>query len=167
MKKDKMKWDNRYYTPDIHDFKVGFIYQYKQLDEIQWNVDSVKLEDYDIVNGDCKIAEIVRNLTDESKKVLYRVKMLDVSDVMSFGFTKTTPIFVNNKNYNMFTLRGNYNLILYNDGKQSSVTISDNHDNVLFDGIVMNLNELEDILDRVEIYSSGKLQKRLNNISYE
>ena len=58
-------------------------------------------------------------------------------------------------------------MILYNDGKQSSVTISDNHDNVLFDGIVMNLNELDDVLDRLEIYSSGKLQKRLNNISYE
>jgi hypothetical protein len=56
---------------------------------------------------------------------------------------------------------------LYNDGRQSSVNISDNHDNILFDGIIMNINDLEEILDRLEIISTGNYQKRLLNIEYE
>ena len=167
MGKKQMEWTNRYYVPQVNEFKLGFIYQYKQLDELQWNVDLIKEEDYSIVNGDCKIAEIIRDLRSDNKKVLYRIKMLSVDDVLSFGFNKTTPIFVHNKNYNMFTLRGKYNLVLYNDGRQSSVNISDNHDNILFDGIIMNINDLEEILDRLEIISTGNYQKRLLNIEYE
>jgi hypothetical protein len=167
MAKKKMEWTNRFYVPTINEFKIGFIYQYKQLDEVQWNIDVVKGEDYDIVNGDCKIAEIFRDLHSENKKILFRVKMLNADDVLSFGFSKTTPIFVHNKNYNMFTLRGKYNLVLYNDGRQSSVNISDNHDNILYDGIIMNINELEELLDKLEIISTGTYEKKFMNIEYE
>lgn len=167
MAKKQPEWTNRYYTPDITEFKIGFVYQYKQLDEVQWNVGVVKVEDFEIVNGDCRIAEIFRELRSENKKNLFRIKMLDVVDVLMHGFTKTTPMFVHNKNYNMFTLRGKYNLVLYNDGKQSSLNISDNHDNILFDGIVININELEDILDKLDIVSTGNYQKRINTIIYE
>ena len=162
-----MEWSKRFYTPDVSEFKVGFRYQYKQLDEVQWTFDVIKEEDYEIVNGDCRIAEIFRDLKSENKKVLYRIKMLDSDDVMMYGFSKTTPIFVHNKNYNMFTLRGKYNLVLYNDGRQSTVNISDNHDNILFDGIIMNVNDLEEILDRLDIISSGSYNRKLTMLNYE
>jgi hypothetical protein len=166
MKKKQPEWSNRFYVPDLCEFKIGFRYQYKQLDEMQWTFDIIKEEDYDIVNGDCRIAEIFRDLKSESKKILYRVKMLDSDDILLHGFSKTTPMFVHNKNYNMFTLRGKYNLILYNDGRQSNVNISDNYDNILFDGIVMNTNDLEEILERLDIFN-GDYSKRLNRIDYE
>lgn len=71
-----MKTDNKYYTPEIEEFHVGFEFEYQDIDTAAWTTDIFKIDwesaDMDIHNW-----------------VMYfdvRVKYLDREDIESLGF---------------------------------------------------------------------------------
>lgn len=165
----KLKKVNRYYTPVYYEFIPGFRYQHKQKDEVNWNIHIVTDEDFKVENCQSNLQWIMHNLSIpyDEKKDFYRVKLLDISDVEEYGFTKTTPVYLNNQGYDSFTLKGNYTMTLYATSGKSSVTISDKYGNSLFEGTVMNYNELGNILERLDIMHSLRFTKQLSDINYE
>lgn len=76
--------ENKYYTPEIEEFHIGFEYQYLS-DEWTNFIMTVKIhpafENYDI-----------------SSKY-FRVKYLDKEDIESLDFTEKNDVFVSNKTY--------------------------------------------------------------------
>lgn len=65
--------DNKYYTPEIEEFHVGFEYEIKECDDCDWVTESL---------ASLKCLELFAK--DNTSK--YRVKCFDREDAESFGF---------------------------------------------------------------------------------
>lgn len=128
---------NKYYTPKLKEFRIGFEYQgYDMLDNGKWGwVDH-------IFEGE----EIRTYFTEELKKGEVRVKYLDKEDIESLGFTvaKNDPYWYDYKNSRFY---------LYKDNPISKYwTISDEESQFGFTGSIKNISELKVLLKQLNIH---------------
>jgi hypothetical protein len=153
--------NEKYYTPDISEFHVGF--------ECEIRMDEFKHNNWKTIKVDHKI-----DLEKNTISMLYvldclswdyktfrneniRVKYLDSSDIESLGFELTGSCFTeaNAKIAELFSL---YNPVVKKEYRitynymTKIATIDDSIDgNVLFKGTIENISELKKILTQVKV----------------
>lgn len=128
---------NKYYTPAIEEFCIGFEFEY------YWNEkwERTKLEINDCIYGEYdnhySFGQIVQN------KIKTRVKYFDKEDIESLGFKYTTFRKMNVWTYSDFNLYFNERdeLVIWN--KNGSI--------IIFKGTVKNKSEFKIILRQVGI----------------
>jgi len=74
---------DKYYTPDLNEFYIGFEYEYQSFS----NWAKHKLEDFWLCDNDGCIEDYVPT---QSSLSLFRVKLLDKEDIESLGFKLLT-----------------------------------------------------------------------------
>jgi hypothetical protein len=161
---------SKYYKPSFYEFKPGFRYQHKLPSETEWNDAVMTVDDFMLEGCYSIFTEITNELlkfNKEDMKVHYRVKLLDDDDILELGFKKTTPVYINNREFNTYVNAQQYEISHYNRSRDSTVTIADKHSNILFSGIIMNYSELLEILERLEIESAHVYKKKLTDLEYE
>ena len=140
---------NKYYTPDITEFKVGF--EYEIYEDFDYYPEKVWHKQVYGKNG--RISENM-DYVDESNITKFRVKYLDKEDILDLGFIKKgrneyvleNPK-INNPNcyrthlYLSFYPLDDCNIIIDDDGGYESDTY--------FSGRIKNKSELKDILDKI------------------
>jgi hypothetical protein len=140
--------ENKYYTPDIAEFHVGFEYE-ERVGKGLWERTSI--------TQSCDLEFVEDNLEhDDGDKI--RVKYLDEQDILSLGYKrpmKEQGHWVMYINHNTIPIDGRlpclmfyyeiHNIIIerYHKGITESFTI--------FDGTVKNKSELKIILKQLEI----------------
>lgn len=134
---------NKYYTPTIEEFHVGFEYEEKFQTKNEWR--KTILEDVD----DFKRMEV--NVNDNDR----RVKYLDREDIESLGFEVTNDVNGGlHPSYDRFFKEGksmDY-IALYNYADQWLTIHSDGEPNdIRFYGIIKNKSELKRILKQIGI----------------
>ena len=159
----------KYYTPAFYEFTPNLRYQYRLAEQENWEDAVFTRDDFKVDNCFSKMHEIMNELEKvyDDRKIHYRIKLLDHDDIIEAGFTKTTPIYIHNAEYNTYINKEQYELTHYSDGKQSTILVSDKHSNVLFNGIVMNFQELQEILERIEVDEPTSFKFKLRTLQYE
>lgn len=125
---------NKYYTPEIEEFHVGFKYESKNVDTKNWDKELVgDVEDLSECHHGLSIEGL---LTAE----YIRVKYLDKEDIESLGFIKWAD-------------RENYDLGEYQLHKNNNLNISiyDGVANLIFIGDIKNKSELKKLLKQLNI----------------
>ena len=131
--------ENKYYTPEIEEFHVGFEYEVNEatrVDEEQWMKDIFDLEyfimcDYDLIPESTLQAKIGNKLI--------RVKYLDEADFISLGFAPAPR----GHRYDRKDLQ-----IYHTDTDPTYVEIYSNH-GADFNGDVKNKSELRRLLKQL------------------
>ena len=129
---------NKYYVPDITEFRVGFGYEHLHSINKEWINETVTpnnrlncFEDYLSTNQ-------------------IRVKYLDKSDIESFGFefnkTFQNFIIVTDSNDTIFlNMYSDYNVLI---GKDYGMGCKES---ILFKGIIKNKSELQQVLKMIRV----------------
>jgi hypothetical protein len=128
--------NNKYYTPTINEFRVGFEYE---------------AEDFGIWSKEVYQGEELRTyMTDEIERKEIRVKYLDVDDIESFGFEHVGE--------HVFKIRevGKtivYTLVLYSNDLLNLVCEDphNKHNELKFFGRIKNKSALEVLLKQLNI----------------
>jgi hypothetical protein len=131
--------DDKYYTPSLEEFHVGFEYQYKTCNEINNNLDWKK-RTMDFMDM-CDIGLEINN--DPKIAWQYRVKYLDKEDIESLGF----------KFSELFGYVGYSHCILpsYTLSHFYEIVMHDDPTNVKFFGEIKNKSELKVLLKQLQI----------------
>ena len=134
--------ENKYYTPSIEEFRVGFEYEYKDLahnlKDFEWFKDSIKYDGYDYI-----IPSYIQKWINEGN---VRVKYLDKEDIESLGWkweileTKTCIKMYIFKQYHL-------NIDMY----KSKLAIYTNDTIKLFEGTIKNKSELQVLMKQLRI----------------
>jgi hypothetical protein len=148
--KQMSETNNKFYTPSIEEFKIGFEYQLGRLS----GYDGIPEEDYEkcwnkmIFDERLSINDIKQLIQEKA----IRVRYLDSSDIESLGYSYYARDyflryfgFKNNDNI-MIELHGNYKVII------KKIYSNDSTDNkTLFEGVIKNINELKVLLTQLGI----------------
>jgi hypothetical protein len=119
---------NKYYTPDITEFCVGFEFEFQGLDNY-WNPtgwEKVRLNIDESRNFGLYTLKHIKSVLEDKEITCIdhiRVKYLDEQDVLDLGWTKTEDkcphtdknYFVINEDYG-FDIRTTHKIILYQNG---------------------------------------------------
>ena len=129
---------NKYYTPELEEFYVGF--EFEEFYNDQWN-SKVYISGYFLnYNMDCLFGK------DKDK---IRVKYLDREDIESLGwkFEEECPTWIS------FNMSGEKNLTLYKESKKVEILIPDNplQYHYSFAGTIKNKSELKKLLKQLGI----------------
>lgn len=128
--------DNKYYTPTIEEFHVGFEYEWNNPNEDDIWRDSIACRE------DCYYA--VEDLIHEFR-FNYRVKYLDKEDIESLGFK-----YIENNSFE--SNEDNYlSLEYFKDDKGWYLTYSENESQFGFGGWIKNKSELITLLKQLSI----------------
>jgi len=120
---------NKYYTPDISEFHIGFEYEFQNTSRYAWKPNVI-----DESNITPVIKDIQRGNTDYN----YRVKYLDVADIESLGFKQY---------YEQYQfIKGNAIIVLKSD---KSILIESGMNK--FYGKIKNKSELKKLLIQLNI----------------
>lgn len=144
--------ENKYYTPELHEFHIGFQYEAKsngnyvyinKHDEPNW-----KLQTFSggFLNDEGSEVDAIEK---ELKNNNIRVKHLDREDIESFGFVKHKTI----DNY----WKLNEHVLRLKNSK-ISIYIYDEYtiDRLIFEGTIKNKSELRKLMQQLNINSGGK-----------
>lgn len=153
--------DNKYYTPSIEEFHVGFEYEYLDNNLKTWKPNVI--ESYMLITPnigeacDSEITEIFREL----KEGNIRVKYLDREDIESLGFDKTFKnefgieyLFYENKDYQYCLYHSEKNVIIFRADKNVSWMFPPSFSEAyrpIFSGIIKNKSELKRVLKQVGV----------------
>ena len=130
---EKQENQNKYYTPDISEFHVGFEYECSSdKGELWYSVIIEQLKDY-------------LTLEDDLRYDLVRVKYLDKEDIEGLGFEHVGSLWF--KDINNFKIRKwkDRELDIYKH------YISDNEDQLIFRGSIKNKSELVKLLKQLGV----------------
>ena len=156
--------DNKYYTPEIEEFHVGFEYEYQSYNKISWTNYIVTEEDLTSSQMDLCASNGIEDVFDKLKTNGVRVKYLDKSDIESCGFSlQGVPryndvsdivegygLYINDTDdLYLHLIEGNrYAIYLSHEYNE----FSGNWEQVdLFNGIIKNLSELRKLLKQLGI----------------
>jgi hypothetical protein len=136
--------DNKYYTPFIEEFRVGFRCEFNEYGE--W---IEEIQDWQTLNTVFDINEHGSSEWGNGIADLYRVKYLDTEDILSLGFEQISP-------FSFEKTFGNTNVIIhYTHYKEipyvQIFAVFEGNQSVRFSGKVKNINELEVILKQVGV----------------
>lgn len=162
---EELEQKNKYYTPEIEEFRVGFEFEYKET-FLDGTVKSK--EQYDKakwIKSICwteSMPYIERTLTGKNFNnylVGVRVKYLDEDDIKDLGFIPS----YNKPKYWFQSFKGNNEIQLYYDDKTKEegnegigITIYDGrntppNDNKVFNGFIKNKSELKVLMKQLGI----------------
>ncbi len=135
---------DKYYTPAIEEFHVGFEYEYKE--RRVWKKDELGISD--VISGNCGANEYVENgmdaIVDELEKCNIRVKHLDREDCISLGLKE--KIWGNESGYFII---GDFTIGVYGTGLFCTVSQNDGGNKIMrFSGDLKNKSELKKILQQ-------------------
>lgn len=121
--------ENKYYTPTIEEFHVGFEYKLPQGDVItvEETTDLFSIAEYLDMNTGIK------------------VKYLDQEDIESFGFTERRE---GGNAVVWFRLEDNFQLVKWDNGKIEIALCGSSRVRV-FDGVIKNKSELKKVLKMI------------------
>ena len=129
--------ENKYYTPQIEEFRVGF--EFESLDRLSGNWEKNK------VNLDTDLTNIafacLRNTADK-----VRVKYLDSEDIESLGFGNYIPP----HEYDHTWSKDNYELKCWFNKELPIIRILE-YGTIIFHGNIKNRNELQVLLNQLGI----------------
>ncbi len=124
--------ESKYYTPDISEFYIGFIFEVQQQEELYGEV---------TYSEEWLEFEFQKNNTIPDLKYC-RVKYLDKEDIEELGFEKN----VRGTHFN----KGDYQLYL-DIHPVHNVTIYDDYPRMIFQGTVKNKSELKKLLKQLRV----------------
>ncbi len=139
-----MELENKYYTPDVSEFHVGFEFEALQderfpKDDSSW--EKLLIEDY--INKNYTVYSMERAIKGWYDGQEQRVKYLDKEDIESLGFILKYP------DGNLYT-KGLYNLYFEKDNRICILQTKD-RPHTLFDGTIKNKSELKILLNQLGI----------------
>ena len=134
--------ENKYYVPQIEEFRVGFEYEFVNLEE-EYIHNIFEPDEYNLIK-------------DELELGLIRVKYLDSSDIESLGFICILDdVGIQHYRKGNFILETDYDLGSYIDGDFNLYSIVYNpyegQYNNVFSGIIKNKSELKVLLKQLGI----------------
>jgi hypothetical protein len=139
--------ENKYYTPELEEFHVGFEYEVMIPEKNLWSNEIFHLNDSHI-----NLIKYVK-LQDEFTKNKIRVKHLDIEDIDSLGwdcdlnstgrYEYKDYMLYNFNNSNTFTIKAKRGFVKYG---QAFVGFD-----VLFEGIIKNKSELKKLMKQLNI----------------
>lgn len=136
--------NDKYYTPNIEEFHVGFEYEY-------WNNTTDKWCSTVLGNGPISLFFADYLGIDEPDK--YRVKYLDRKDIesLNFKYIKTQPG-LNEDFFEYIKQSNEYYLEFDYDTKYLRIYFSlEEGDSTIFAGIIKNLSELKKLMKQLNI----------------
>ena len=147
---------DKYYTPDISEFYVGFEYE-SNYNKPNWEVVTLKYDD---------VTSFFDNYVYDASPTEFRVKYLDIEGIKSFGFTHTTSLNGYQENFRIEKLFRRLNEE-HDDTMWQNVflqyapdihrviirnEISDgSEDETFFEGVIKNKSELKKLLIQLNI----------------
>jgi len=151
--------DNKYYTPSIEEFHVGFEYEMKpwkkggkDSDRLEWikenNLTNWNLIYTDDVNPIFELEELIEN-------DWIRVKYLNKEDIESLGFipNKEVKYYYKKDNYQISYREENHYIQVWKNEETYSTSskrkVPWNH--VIFDGYIKNISELKILLKQLGV----------------
>lgn len=148
--------ENKYYTPELEEFHIGM--EIELYRDEKWNKSIVDLAPFDlgiaISYGD--FSSIINASNFKSDEL--RVKYLDSSDILSFGFFHATgSSFVTSygKRHHNDHKHPNLGYVLHDNHAKETITIIQSLTNgepvTLFDGTIKNKSELKKLLKQLGI----------------
>lgn len=159
--------ENKYYTPTIEEFCVGFEYEYKE--KKVWKKDELDISG--MTSGDCGADHYVENdidfILDKLKSNDIRVKYLDREDIESFGFKFNEEKTKQESGYITYTKtvkKWNFTRVTHLHHRQgdsvykSMVAIHEDGDNSF--GIIYKFIDV--YYPKIEIKNKTELKKYLN-----
>ena len=159
-----------YYRATLEDFKVGRVFEERGL-QMDWVTTVLTAGHFDLYMGHNQFMEILLNLHRfRNHKPYYRIKWLDAQDIEMFGFKLNTENIGNTKNQKdtvEYKLR-EYTLT-HNPDSKSVKIMADNdtpegiHMETLFNGKVLDYNELKTLLEQLGIIISQDRHFKINN----
>ena len=151
-----METNNKYYTPSISEFHIGFEYE-SNYNKPNWEVVTLKYDD---------VTSFFDNYVYDASPTEFRVKYLDIEDIKSFGFTHTTSLKGYQENFRIEKLFRRLNEE-HDDTMWQNVflqyapdihrviirnEISDgSEDETFFEGVIKNKSELKKLLIQLNI----------------
>lgn len=138
--------NNKYYTPTIEEFHVGFEYQHKGLLDINQIEEKFYNFNYDL--KDKSLEEINYAINNN----WIRVKYLDQEDIESLGWVKHN---INKNCYYIELHKNTFGTIYmeYYDEQETKWCIeSDRHGETIFIGTIKNKSELKKLMKQLGIY---------------
>jgi hypothetical protein len=130
-----MNEDNKYYTPKIEEFHVGFEYEFVDGDSEDW--------EKDIISSKYDLKEVMGNLF-----LNFRVKYLDREDIESLGF-KFDKFWIREEKGSIY-LFNFYGLTYFNSTRTIKIWLRDT-DECIFAGTIKNKSELKRLLKQLGI----------------
>ena len=132
--------NNKYYTPEIGEFRVGFEYEYglPKEGQVEWNTDTFG-----------KIIRSVFELEWLIKNKNIRVKFLDAQDIEELGFKEDTLRSIPG-------IRGCFNkepytIVIFSNNKIMIRNMEYDINPVIYQGTILNKSELIFILKRIGV----------------
>ena len=146
--------ENKYYTPEIEEFYVGFEYESRIAGyDDEWTEETIYAMFRD--GWESNIDDVLAMYKDGGDK--FRVKHLDSSDIESLGF-KLDPIrsYLNYRNCFSLLINELYGLSLDHIYNENKIILRghkvDYPTKTLFEGIIKNLSELKKLLKQTKNY---------------
>lgn len=136
----------KYYTPTIEEFYVGF--KYEIFDTVKWNTESLKLED--LIKGSTELGSYLNSALGCN---FIRVKCLDKEDIESLEFEFTSQNIINElirydhkyKQYHIITY--NNKLSIYH----TPVIEEQQFELCIFNGIIKSKSELIKLFKQLNV----------------
>jgi hypothetical protein len=136
---------NKYYTPSIEEFHVGFEYEYRHKDYVWENYHKYNTPELDVEREDCPFSK-----SDLSE---FRVKYLDKEDIESLGWilneNKTTLGLYENTDW--WFIKNKYQLRWFENNAYNAIFIISPNNLTLFDGSIKNKSELKVLMKQLKI----------------
>ena len=128
----------KYYTPEIEEFHVGFEFEYRGGVDAKWERKVFTSWDNTEYNSWVRVSE---NIPNSVAPIFYRVKYLDKEDIESLGWK---PL---NEKFDYFKLN-THKLCLNTD---NNICIYDDCMDIVFNGTVKNKSELKRLMKQLSI----------------
>jgi hypothetical protein len=136
--------DDKYYTPQLNEFHVGFKYEYKYFSS-NWEKAEVTIETFS--NDSDGEVFYDHPLCENS---IFRVKKLDHDDIIKLGWEISIgQYYPNNGKIKCYSLKA-YELE-FEQKDTENILIEIGEDNPVFKGTVKNFNELQKIMHMIGI----------------
>ena len=149
--------ENKYYTPSIEEFFVGFEYEELEFLPVKDPHFGIKITKNIFVEHIWKTGYSNWQFLDNLKDGKIRVKYLDASDIEELGFTvvktKGNSFEAVKKftfTYDNYPSEGEYNIIVSGD-KYCVIKLKDIGETTLFRGEIKNKNVLKQVLKMLDI----------------
>ena len=137
--------ENKYYTPNIEEFRIGFEYEVYIPEKELWSTETFYLN-----NSHIDVIKYV-NIQTENTLRKVRVKYLDKSDIESLGFEKSPD----EPEEWFWNYKGDFNIQLYFNDKienlDRGIGISMYNDSLVFSGYIKNKSELQQVLKMIGV----------------
>lgn len=135
--------ENKYYTPSIEEFHIGFEFEMKNRQSKNGFANHVFTKDYDLERTDCVLKDILTERNTKNPSLFeIRVKYLDHEDIISLGWKEIGgKYFIKKENIKIW-------LTLHDD---NTIKIEEEFDDKKFDGKIKNKSELKKLMQMLDI----------------